>query len=51
MYKVLIDSNILVDFIFHREPFYNNSNRLISLCENKEIKVILPEKALPIFGR
>lgn len=51
MYKVLVDANILVDFMFHREPFYSNSNKIISLCENKKIKVISPENALDLFER
>ena len=38
MYKVLIDSNIFVDFMFHREPFYKDSEKMISLCENKKVK-------------
>lgn len=46
MYKVLVDSNILIDFMFHREPFYNNSNKIISLCENKKIKGYLTTSIL-----
>lgn len=38
MYKVLVDSNIFVDFMFHREPYYNLSEKVIGLCENKKIK-------------
>lgn len=38
MYKALIDSNIFVDFMFHRQPFYNDSEKVISLCENRIIK-------------
>ena len=38
MYKVLVDSNIFVDFMFHRMPFYENSSKVIALCEDKKIK-------------
>lgn len=38
MYKVLVDSNIFVDFMLHRMPFYDDSEKVISLCENKRIK-------------
>ena len=38
MYKAIIDSNIFIDFMFHREPFYKESEKIIGLCENKKIK-------------
>ena len=38
MYKVLVDSNIFVDFMFRRQPFYSNSEKVISLCEKNIIK-------------
>lgn len=38
MYKVLVDSNIFVDFMFRRQPFYSNSEKVISLCENNKVK-------------
>ena len=38
MYKVLVDSNIFVDFMFRRMPFYNDSEKVISLIENKKVK-------------
>ena len=38
MYKVLVDTNILVDFLFRRHDFYELSNRVINLCEENKIK-------------
>lgn len=38
MYKVLLDSNIFVDFMLQRMPFYNDSEKVISLCENNKVK-------------
>ena len=38
MYKVLVDSSIFVDFMFHREPFYKASSRVMELCEDKVVK-------------
>ena len=38
MYKVLVDSNIFVDFMFRRMPFYNDSEKVLSLCENRKVK-------------
>lgn len=38
MYKVLIDTNIFVDFLFHRPDFYELSNKVIGLCEENQVK-------------
>lgn len=38
MYKVLVDSNIFVDFMFRRMPFFEESEKVISLCESRKIK-------------
>ncbi len=34
--KILIDTNILLDFIIGREPFYENADKILSLCVNKK---------------
>lgn len=36
--KLLIDTNIFIDVLGHREPFYENSYSILTLCENKKIK-------------
>lgn len=35
--KILIDTNILIDYLVKREPFYNNSKEIIIKCGKKEI--------------
>jgi predicted nucleic acid-binding protein len=37
MKKVLIDTDVILDFFFDREPFSNNAAKILSLCEKKEI--------------
>ena len=38
MDKVLIDSDVILDFFFDREPFSENTAQIFSLCESKKIK-------------
>lgn len=38
MYKVLVDSNIFIDFMFHRDGFYNESEKIMKLCEDRKVK-------------
>jgi len=37
MDKILVDTDVLLDFFFDREPFAENAAQIISLCERKEI--------------
>ena len=37
MDRVLIDTDIILDFFFDREPFSENAATILSLCESKEI--------------
>lgn len=37
MKKVLIDTDIILDFFFDREPFAENAAKILSLCEKKTI--------------
>lgn len=37
MKKVLIDTDVILDFFFDRKPFSNEATTLLSLCENKEL--------------
>jgi predicted nucleic acid-binding protein len=37
MAKILIDTDIILDFFFDREPFSENAAKILSLCELKEI--------------
>lgn len=38
MNKVLIDSDVILDFFFDREPFSNEAAKIFTLCETKKIK-------------
>jgi len=37
MTKILIDTDVILDFFFDREPFSDNAAKILSLCESKEI--------------
>ena len=34
---VLIDTNIILDFLLHRPPFYEEANLIMTLCANKQV--------------
>lgn len=38
MTRVLIDTDVILDFFFDREPFSNHAAKILSLCETKEIE-------------
>lgn len=38
MDKVLIDTDVILDFFFDRAPFSENAAQILSLCESKKIK-------------
>lgn len=38
MEKVLIDTDVILDFFFDRMPFSEESSQILSLCEKKEIQ-------------
>ena len=38
MKRVLIDTDVILDFLFDRKPFSEHAARVLSLCESKEIK-------------
>ena len=35
--NILIDTNVLIDFILSREPFTKNAIKLLDMCRNKTI--------------
>ncbi len=37
MDRVLIDTDVLLDFFFDRKPFSDNSAQILALCESKKI--------------
>ncbi len=34
---ILLDTNIILDFLIHREPYYDNANAIMTLCAHKEV--------------
>jgi predicted nucleic acid-binding protein len=38
MDKILIDTNVILDFFFDRKPFSENASKILSLCEKKKLK-------------
>ena len=41
MKKVLIDTDVILDFFFDRQPFSESAAKVFSLCETQEIKGFL----------
>lgn len=41
MRRVLIDTDVILDFFFDREPFSNDAAKVLSLCESREISGFL----------
>jgi predicted nucleic acid-binding protein len=37
MNNILLDTDVILDFFFDREPFSENAAKVLSLCESKEI--------------
>ena len=38
MEQVLINTDVILDFVFDRKPFSEESSQILSLCENGKIK-------------
>src|SRR5665647_150499 len=38
MQRVLIDTDVILDFFFDRKPFSDHAAKVLSLCESREIK-------------
>ena len=38
MKKILIDTDVILDFFFDRKPFSDSAAKVLSLCESREIK-------------
>ena len=41
MKKILIDTDVILDFFFDRKPFSENSAIILSMCERKQIEGFL----------
>ncbi len=38
MNRILIDTDVILDFFFDREPFSDDASKILSLCEKRELK-------------
>lgn len=38
MKRILIDTDVILDFFFDRKPFSDDAAKVLSLCESREIK-------------
>ncbi len=45
--RVLIDTNILLDFLLGREPYFNNADRIIKLCADRKIQGFMAAHSIP----
>ncbi|MFH2095112.1 MAG: PIN domain-containing protein [Bacteroidota bacterium] len=41
MNKILLDTDVILDFFFDREPYSTHAARLLSLCESKTITAFI----------
>lgn len=39
--RVLLDNDVILDFLLQRQPFYNSANRIFIHLQNKEIEVYI----------
>ncbi|MDE5931879.1 MAG: PIN domain-containing protein [Lachnospiraceae bacterium] len=46
---VLVDTNVIIDFLITREPFYRASAEVIEKCANKEITGYIAFHSIPNF--
>ncbi len=45
--RALIDTNVLLDFLLGREPYFSNADRIIKLCADKKIQGFMAAHSIP----
>ncbi len=35
--RILLDTNILIDYLTEREPFYQDARQILLACKNKQL--------------
>ena len=45
--KILVDTNIVIDYITIREPFYEAAYNIVKLCADKQIKGVMAAHSIP----
>lgn len=41
MIRIFLDTNVMIDYLARREKFYQNAALVISLCEEKDIQILV----------
>lgn len=44
---VLIDTNVLLDFLLGRDPYFSNADRIIKLCAEQKIQGFMAAHSIP----
>ena len=44
--KLMIDTNILLDVLLQRNPFFNNSRAVLKLCEDHAVSGFVSDSAV-----
>ena len=45
--RVLIDTNVLLDALLGREPYFSNSDKIIKMCADKKIQGFMAAHSIP----
>ena len=45
--RVLIDTNVLLDVLMGRQPYYDISNNILKLCSDKKIEGYIAAHSIP----
>ena len=45
--RVLVDTNILLDALLGREPYFDNADKIIKLCADKKIEGFMAAHSIP----
>ena len=45
--RVLVDTNILLDDLLGREPYFDNADKIIKLCADKKIQGYMAAHSIP----
>ena len=49
--RVLVDTNILLDALLGREPYFDNADKIIKLCADKKIEGFMAANSLGFFWK
>lgn len=45
--KVLVDTNMIVDALIGRQPYFDNADKIIRLCADKKVHGYLAAYSIP----